>query len=198
MNSGAAGAPFIRLSLHLLALSAYLVRHAAQGSDTAAKLFHDDGDDPRAFPFLDLFTSLMDLDAAFFLENTRDVFHERLLPRGELRFRGELVDWRAIRTTALLTVEGERDDIAAPGQTGAAHALASSLAPRLHRRLVVPHAGHFSLFHGDSWRKAVLPAIKAFCGAQGCSHKRSRKRDPRLRIAIASAALRRTPGLHYV
>jgi len=157
--------------LHLLPLWTYLTRHIGEGSDTAAKLIYDDGDDPGAFPFLDLFTSLMDLDADFFLENTRDVFHECLLPRGALRFKGERVAPRAIRTTALITVEGERDDIAAPGQTGAAHALASTLPARLHHSLIVPHAGHFSLFYGDTWRRTVLPAIRPFCGTHGRTHK---------------------------
>ncbi len=152
--------------LHLLALWAYLTRQISEGSDTAAKLVYDDGADPAEFPFLDLFTSIMDLDAAFFLENTRDVFHDCLLRKGALRFKGERADPAAIRATALLTVEGERDDIAAPGQTGAAHSLLSSLPPHLHRRLIVPHAGHFSLFYGDTWRRAVLPVIRAFCGTR--------------------------------
>ncbi len=153
--------------LHLLPLWAYLNRHILEGSDTAAKLIYDDGADPAGFPFLDLFTSLMDLDAAFFLENTRDVFHECLLRKGRLCFRGECADPAAIQTTALLTVEGERDDIAAPGQTGAAHCLLSSVPSRLRHRLTVPHAGHFSLFYGDTWRRAVLPAIQAFCSFRG-------------------------------
>jgi len=157
--------------LHLLPLWVYLTRQISEGSDTAAKLVYDDGADPEEFPFLDLFTSIMDLDAAFFLENTRDVFHECLLRKGALRFKGERADPAAIRTMALLTVEGERDDIAAPGQTGAAHSLLSSLPPHLHRRLIVPHAGHFSLFYGDTWRRAVLPEIRAFCGLQGRTRK---------------------------
>jgi poly(3-hydroxybutyrate) depolymerase len=153
--------------LHLLPLWTYLNRHIGEGSDTAAKLIYDDGTDPAGFPFLDLFTSIMDLDAAFFLENTRDVFHECLLRNGRLSFRGERADPAAIRNTALLTIEGERDDIAAPGQTSAAHRLLSSVPSHLRRRLMVPHAGHFSLFYGDSWRRSVLPAIRAFCGFQG-------------------------------
>jgi poly(3-hydroxybutyrate) depolymerase len=156
--------------LHLLALWSYLTRHVGAGTDTAAKLFFDDGGNPSEFPFLDLFSSLMDLDAAFFYENIRDVFHDRLLPQRALHFKGERIDPSALRATALMTVEGERDDIAAPGQTEAAHALASSLPSRLRRRLVVPRAGHFSLFYGDTWRVAVLPEICSFC---------SRDRRPR-------------------
>ncbi len=149
--------------LHLLLLWAYLTRHASAGSDTGAKLFFDDGADPRRFPFLDLFTSIMDLDAAFFLENTRDVFHECLLRNGALCFRGERVDPGAIRTAGLLTVEGGRDDIAAPGQSSAAHGLCCALPAHLHRGLIVPQAGHFSLFYGETWRREVLPAVVEFC-----------------------------------
>ncbi len=166
--------------MHLLPLWVYLTRHIGEGSDTAAKLVYDDGDDPGAFPFLDLFSSLMDLDAPFFIENTRDVFQECRLRSGTLRFKGQRVDPRAIRATALLTVEGERDDIAAPGQTAAAHDLTNSLPARLHRRLAVPDAGHFSLFYGDTWRRAVLPAIRAFCGGLG----RTRKAAPADAVSV--------------
>jgi poly(3-hydroxybutyrate) depolymerase len=151
---------------HLLPLWAYLTRHISEGSDTARKVLLDDGADPGRFPFLDLFTSIMDLDAAYFLENTRGVFHECLFRAGALYFEGQPVDLKAIRTAALFTVEGERDDIAAPGQTGAAHDLCTSLPDALHRSLVVPGAGHFSLFYGNKWRASVLPAIREICRVQ--------------------------------
>ncbi len=154
----------------LLPLWAYLSRHISEGSDTGRKVLFDDGTDPSRFPFLDLFTSIMDLDAAYFLENTRDVFHDRLMPEGALIFEGEPVDLEAIRTAALMTIEGERDDITAPGQTSAAHGLCTALPDGLHQSLVVPHAGHFSLFYGDIWRRTVLPAICGFC----CGRERPR------------------------
>src|SRR5262249_28731958 len=135
--------------LRLLPLCAYLTRHVSEGSDTARKVLLDDGADPGRFPFLDLFTSIMDLDAAYFLENTEGVFQEGLFRTGALNYEGRPVDLKAIRTAALLTVEGEHDDIAAPGQTGAAHDLCTSLPECLRRRLVVPEAGHFSLFYGN-------------------------------------------------
>jgi poly(3-hydroxybutyrate) depolymerase len=150
----------------LLTLWAYLTRHVSEGSDTARKVLLDDGADPGRFPFLDLFTSIMDLDAAYFLENTKGVFHEGLLRRGALHFEGRPVDLNAIRKTALFTVEGERDDVAAPGQTRAAHDLCMSLPESLHRNLVVPEAGHFSLFYGNTWRITVLPAIRDLCRMQ--------------------------------
>jgi poly(3-hydroxybutyrate) depolymerase len=148
----------------LMTLWAYLTRHLSEGSDTARKVLLDDGADPGRFPFLDLFTSIMDLDAAYFLENIKGVFHEGMLQRGALNFEDRTVDLKAIRTTALFTVEGERDDVAAPGQTRAAHDLCASLPEGLHRSLVVPEAGHFSLFYGNTWRITVLPAIRDLFG----------------------------------
>ena len=72
------------------------------------------------------------------------------------------MDPAAIDKTSLLTIEGELDDIAAPGQTSAAHALCRSLADRLRHRIVVPGSGHFSLFHGKTCRRHVIPAIWQF------------------------------------
>ena len=148
--------------LHLIPLWAYLTRRVSEGGEVASKILFDDGADPGRFPFLDLYTSIMDLDAKFFLENTKIVFQDCLLRRGALRFQGELVDPRAIQRTALLTIEGERDDIAAPGQTCAAHILCTFLPERLHHRILVQGSGHFSLFYGNTWRREVLPAIQNF------------------------------------
>ncbi len=152
---------------HLIPLWLYLARHLSKGGELASKLLFDDGTDPDRFPFLDLYISIMDLDAEFFLENTRWLFHECLLRKMALRVQGERADLRAIRTTALLTVEGEHDDIAAPGQTSAALTLCSSLPRRFRNRLLVRGSGHFSLFHGDICRREVLPAIWEFCGCYG-------------------------------
>jgi poly(3-hydroxybutyrate) depolymerase len=152
--------------LHLLPLWTYLMRHVSEGTVTGRKVLLDDGEDPIRFPFLDLFTSIMDLDAAYFLENTQYVFHDPLFLGRELSVNGACTDLREIRTPALLTIEGESDDICAPGQTSAAHRLCSSIPKHRRRSLVVPGAGHFSLFYGNTWRSTVLPAIREFCGSQ--------------------------------
>ncbi len=149
-------------NLHLIPLWAYLTRRVSEGGEIASKILFDDGADPGRFPFLDLYTSIMDLDAKFFLENTGAVFQDCLLRRGTLRFQGELVEPKAIQRTALLTIEGELDDIAAPRQTDAAHGLFTSLAGRFHHRILVAGSGHFSLFYGNTWRREVLPAIQNF------------------------------------
>jgi poly(3-hydroxybutyrate) depolymerase len=158
-----AGRPVYPAHLHLIPLWAYLTRCVTEGSEIAAKVLFDDGADPAQFPFLDLYTSIMDLDAKFFLENTRIVFQDCLLRERALRFQGEPVNLSAIKQTALLTIEGKLDDIAAPGQTGAAHAFCTSLPHRLRHRIIVPGSGHFSLFYGDTWRREVLPVIRSFC-----------------------------------
>ena len=148
--------------LHLILLWIYLTRRIGEGGELRTKVFFDDGANPGRFPFLDLYSSIMDLDARFLRENTRTVFQECLLREGTLCFDGTRVDPGAITQTALLTIEGELDDIAALGQTSAAHVLCSSLPDCFHHRVVVPGSGHFSLFHGNTCRRRVIPAIQDF------------------------------------
>ena len=147
---------------HLAALSAYLLRHQLEGGELLGKVWSDDGDDPRRFPFLDLYTSVMDLDADYFLDNTRQLYHECALRAGALVVDGERVAPEAITETALMTVEGELDDIAAPGQTRAAHELCPAIASHERLHLLLGGSGHFSLFHGEVWRRRVHPAVAEF------------------------------------
>ena len=149
-------------SMHLAALNTYLNRRASGDTEIARKLRHDDGADPEHFPFLDLYTSIMDIDGRHYVENIERIFHARALATGHLKCDGDAVTPEAIRATALLTIEGAQDDIAAPGQTAAAHDLCPALPAQARGRLVVPACGHFSLFHGDIWRAEVLPEVRAF------------------------------------
>ena len=155
-------------SAQLLGLQAYLVRHLCQGGELLRKTLQDDGDDPLRFPFLDLYSALMDLPAEVFLDVVRHIYQERSLWKRQLLARGQRVDFAAIESTALMTVEGEDDDIAAPGQTRRAHDLCSSVPADCRRQLVVPACGHFSLFHGRVWRTRVLPEVRAFMDRFGC------------------------------
>lgn len=148
--------------MQLTALNAYLRRHETGDNELARKLRHDDGADPERFPFLDLYTSVMDIDGQHYVENIERIFHTRAICNGTLKCGGELVAPEAIRSTALLTVEGTQDDIAAPGQTAAAHDLCSALPARQRGRLVAEGCGHFSLFHGDPWRGRILPVVRDF------------------------------------
>ena len=152
----------------LEALRRHLARQIKEGGELAAKIDHDDGADPAHHPFLRLYGSVMDLDAVQYAENIRHVFLERSIMRDRLVIGGRLVAPAALGRTALMTVEGGADPIVAPGQTAAAHALCTGLAPDLKRRLVVPGEGHFALFHGAVWRARVLPEIRRhLASAQG-------------------------------
>ena len=145
----------------------YLARHVGEGGELLGKILHDDGNDPLRFPFFVLYSTLMDLPAEVFLDTVRHIYQERSVWKGKLTARGRQVNFAAIRSTALMTVEGEDDDIAAPGQTRRAHDLCPSVSADARRHLLVPDCGHFSLFHGDIWRMRVLPEVRAFIDRSG-------------------------------
>jgi poly(3-hydroxybutyrate) depolymerase len=162
-------------------LSAYALRHLIERRELFWKFLIDDGEDPIRFPFSSLCWSLMDIPAELLLDTVRDVFHRASLARGMLCAKGRKIDLRAIERTALMTIEGEEDDISPPGQTSAAHALCSSIPKDQHRRLSVPDSGHFALFHGEVARSTVVPAIVELIEA---TEKRTRScgRVPRARL----------------
>jgi poly(3-hydroxybutyrate) depolymerase len=112
--------------------------------------------------FYDEYFAVLDLPAEFYLETVEHVFQEALLARGLLTVRGRRVDPRAIRRTALLTVEGERDDICSVGQTMAAHDLCTSLRPYLKRHHLQPGAGHYGVFSGTRWETQIYPVVRNF------------------------------------
>lgn len=147
---------------HGRALKRYLDRHLAEHGELYRKVTTDDGADPERFPFVRLYSTLMDLPAEFAEENACKVFAEALLPRGLLACLGRLVEPGRIADVALMTVEGAADDSSAPGHTHAAHALCPRIPDAMRRRLTVPGIGHFGLFHGDQWRQQVLPEVTAF------------------------------------
>jgi poly(3-hydroxybutyrate) depolymerase len=145
----------------LITLTAYLARHWLSG-EIFWKVWQDDGEDPVRFPFSSLITQLMNLPAELVLDTVQQIFVEPALPSGRLQAKGLSVSPSEIHAVGLLTVEGETDDIAAPGQTYAAHALCTGIPKQLRRHLLVPAGGHFSLFHGTRWRSTVLPALIQF------------------------------------
>jgi polyhydroxyalkanoate depolymerase len=110
--------------------------------------------------FYDEYFAVLDLASEFYLETVRLVFQEHALPLGRLRFRGETVDPAAIRRTMLLTVEGEKDDICAIGQTVAAHDLCTGLRPYLKRHHMQPGVGHYGVFSGKRWEGQIYPLMK--------------------------------------
>jgi polyhydroxyalkanoate depolymerase len=110
--------------------------------------------------FYDEYFAVLDLTAEFYLETVRLVFQDYALPAGTLQYQGERVEPRAIKRTMLLTVEGERDDICAVGQTVAAHDLCSGLRPYLKRHHMQPGVGHYGVFSGNRWTNQIYPLLK--------------------------------------
>jgi polyhydroxyalkanoate depolymerase len=110
--------------------------------------------------FYNEYFAVLDLSAEFYLETVQWVFQEHRLPKGRLQWRGETVEPAAIRRTALLTVEGERDDICAVGQTLAAHDLCSSLRPYRKRHHMQAGVGHYGVFSGRKWEQQIYPLLK--------------------------------------
>jgi poly(3-hydroxybutyrate) depolymerase len=97
------------------------------------------------------------------------VFQRHLLPKGEWVVRGERVDPGAIHGTAIMTIEGELDDISGQGQTRAAHALCTGIAQEDHRHLTVEGAGHYGIFSGRRWRTQVYPQVRDFIAQYAAS-----------------------------
>ena len=102
----------------------------------------------------------MDLPAEFFLETVERIFQRHDLPLGNLTWHGQPVRPAAIRRTALLTVEGERDDICAIGQTVAALDLCSGVKPAFKRNHLQTGVGHYGVFNGKRWRGEIYPLVR--------------------------------------
>ena len=110
--------------------------------------------------FYEEYFAIMDLDAAFYLETVEGIFQRHDLPAGAMRFKGRKVDPSAIRKTFLLTVEGEKDDICAVGQTLAAQDLCSGLRPYMKSHYMQPGAGHYGVFNGRRWENQIYPIVR--------------------------------------
>lgn len=151
----------------LASLMVYLNRHVMQRGELFYKVFSDDGLDSIGHPFFTLFTSVMDLPGEYFLDNIKAVFHKRDICCHSLSWSGEIVDLSQITSIPLMTIEGEDDDIAAPGQTSAVHGLCPLIPETMRRHLLVPGCGHFSLFYGNKWRSQVLPELGEFLEGAG-------------------------------
>ncbi|MBI3196486.1 MAG: polyhydroxyalkanoate depolymerase [Rhodospirillales bacterium] len=126
--------------------------HLVKGDD-------DSADGHRAF--YDEYLAVMDLSAEFYLQTIEVVFKEHLLPRGEWVSRGRRIDPAAIET-ALMTVEGELDDISGIGQTKAAHALTPNIPGARHVHWEQPRVGHYGIFNGRKWREQIMPRVRTF------------------------------------
>ncbi len=110
--------------------------------------------------FYDEYFAVLDLAAEFYLETIQYVFQEHKLPLGELTYQGVPVEPAAIKRTMLFTVEGEKDDICAVGQTLAAHDLCTSLRPYRKRHHMQAGVGHYGVFSGRTWQNQIYPMVK--------------------------------------
>ncbi|MBU0723632.1 MAG: polyhydroxyalkanoate depolymerase [Alphaproteobacteria bacterium] len=138
-------------------------RHFSAHVDMFKHLVQGDGDSADAHRrFYDEYLTVQDISADFYLDTVDKVFQRHLLPKGELTWRDQKVDPSAITETALLTIEGELDDISAPGQTLAAHALCSNLAKSKQEHYLQKGVGHYGIFNGRRWREQIMPTISAF------------------------------------
>lgn len=149
---------FLQLSAFM---SMNLERHGSQHRELYQLLA--DGKDAEADKIKEFYAeyfAVLDMTAEFYLETVDRVFQRTLLAKGELMHRDRLVNPGAIRKTALLTVEGERDDVCAVGQTAAAHGLCTGLRPHLKRHHLQPGVGHYGVFSGSKWQKQVYPQVR--------------------------------------
>ncbi|MDX2201652.1 MAG: polyhydroxyalkanoate depolymerase [Hyphomicrobiaceae bacterium] len=128
-----------------------LYEHLARGDHQKAKVTKE---------FYDEYFAVLDLAAEFYLETVQWIFQEARLARGVLDYRGRRVDPGAIRRMALLTVEGERDDICSLGQTSAAHDLCKGLKPFMKRHHMQAGVGHYGVFSGRRWEEQVYPIVR--------------------------------------
>lgn len=153
-------------SVQRAGLLAYLARHVEFPAGSPFKL-RIRGDPTLVEPdFPKRLLTLMDLPAELYLQNIWVVLQDHALPRGTLTWQGRKVTPEAISRTALMTVEGEHDDISGRGQTRAAHELCSALPANKRRHLLQPGVGHFGMYAGRSWFESVLPQVRDFIRGQ--------------------------------
>ena len=133
-----------------------LFKHLVVGDEESADATRD---------FYDEYLSVCDMTAEFYLQTVDVVFQRHLLPKGEYMHRGKLVDPAAIKDTALLAIEGERDDISGIGQTRSALDLAIKLAPGKKGYHLAKDVGHYGIFNGRKWREAIAPVVEKFIAA---------------------------------
>ena len=128
-----------------------MFKHLVAGDD-------DSADSTKAF--YDEYRSVCDMTADFYLQTIEHVFQKHSLPKGELVHRGQRIDLGAIKDTALLAVEGERDDISGIGQTKAALTCATGLAQSRKKYHLAPEVGHYGIFNGSKWRNKIAPVVE--------------------------------------
>ncbi|HXZ22854.1 MAG TPA: polyhydroxyalkanoate depolymerase [Pseudolabrys sp.] len=152
-------------------VSMNLDRHIEAHHNLFMHLVKGDGDSAQKHrEFYDEYLAVMDLAAEFYLQTVDTVFIRHALPKGEMTHRGRRVDPAAIKRVALMTVEGENDDISGVGQTEAAHALCANILDDNKVHYLQPNVGHYGVFNGSRFRAEIAPRIADFV----LSHNASR------------------------
>ncbi|MBV8962310.1 MAG: polyhydroxyalkanoate depolymerase, partial [Hyphomicrobiales bacterium] len=144
-----------------------LDRHLSAHWDYFKNLVQDNGDSAEKHrEFYDEYLAVMDLTAEFYLETVDRVFVQHLLPKGQMKYRGKAVDLADIRKTALMTIEGENDDISGVGQTQAAQRLCVNIPAAKRVHYLQKRVGHYGVFNGSRFRTEIVPRIDDFILAQ--------------------------------
>jgi poly(3-hydroxybutyrate) depolymerase len=140
-----------------------LDRHVNAHLDMFNHLVRGDGDSAeKQREFYDEYLAVMDLTAEYYMQTIETVFVRHALPKGEMKHRGQPIDLSAIRTCALMTVEGENDDISGVGQTQAAHDLCPNIPQDLKLHHLQKDVGHYGVFNGSRFRSQIAPRIAEF------------------------------------
>jgi poly(3-hydroxybutyrate) depolymerase len=138
-------------------------RHATSHYDYFLDLVRGDDDSAEAHrDFYDEYNAVLDMPAEYYLDTIRTVFQDFALVNGSWVVKGKPVRPQDITTTALLTVEGELDDISGAGQTKAAHGLCTGIPAARQQHYDVEGAGHYGIFSGRRWREKAYPEIRQF------------------------------------
>ncbi|CAN7217769.1 polyhydroxyalkanoate depolymerase [Ensifer sp. ENS07] len=144
-------------------MSMNLDRHLIAHKEFFAHLVKNDGDAAEKHrDFYDEYLAVMDLTAEFYLQTVQVVFMQHALPKGEMMHRGKRVDTTAIKKVALLTVEGENDDISGVGQTKAAQTICTNIPDHMRMHYMQPDVGHYGVFNGSRFRREIAPRIVSF------------------------------------
>ena len=169
-----------------LQLSGFMAMNMDRHVDAHVKMFQhlvkNDGDSAEKHrEFYDEYMAVMDLTAEYYLQTVEEVFVKHSLPKGEFQHRGRLIDLKAITKTALMTVEGENDDISGIGQTTAAHDLCVNIPPELKVDYLQKNVGHYGVFNGSRFRSEIAPRICDFI-----STVEQVNRSPKKRLTLAA------------
>lgn len=157
-------------------MSMNLDRHMTAHREYYNHLVDGDGDSAEKHrEFYDEYLAVMDLTSEFYLQTVDTVFIRHALPLREMMHRDKRVDTSAIEKVALLTVEGEKDDISGLGQTAAAHDLCDGLPNEMKTRYVQPSVGHYGVFNGSRFRSGIRPEISNFVNAHDRREKNKRQ-----------------------